>query len=67
MPQVFQPTIEAPSRDNTSAVVVLFHPEGDLLGRLMRVLPQVSRLTVLSNDGEGPMRLAGLDAARITH
>ena len=59
--------IEAPSRVNTAAVVVLFHPEGDLLGRLQRVLSQVTRLTVLSNDGHGPQRLAGLDTARLTH
>lgn len=67
MPEVSQPTLQAPSHYNTTAVVVLFHPEGDLLGRLKRVLPQVSRLTVLSNDGQGPQRLDGLDFARITY
>jgi len=67
MSNFVQNTLDAPSHDNTSAVVVLFYPEGDLLGRLKRVLPQVSRLIVLSNDGEGPQRLAGLDTTRITH
>ena len=67
MSLVYQPALQAPSHDNTSAVVVLFQPEGDLLGRLRRVLPQVSQLTVVSNDGQGPQRLAGLDFAHITH
>ena len=65
--QVIKADIEAPSHANTSAVVVLFHPEGDLLGRLKRVLSQVSRLIVVSNDGQGPQRLVGLDATLITH
>ena len=58
---------ETPSSSNTVAVVVLFHPEGDLVARLQRVLPQVSMLVAISNDGEGPASLAGLDASRLTY
>lgn len=55
-----------PSRANTMAAVVLFHPEGDLLSRLERVLGQVAGLVVVSNDGESAQRLAELDATRVT-
>ncbi len=67
MSRTTQPVIEAPSHTNAAAVVVLFHPEGDLVGRLQRVLPQVARLIVLSNDGQGSQRLSGLDLAHLTH
>ena len=58
---------EVPSSSNTAAVVVLFHPEGALVARLQRVQTQVAMLVVISNDGEGHTRLAGLDVARLTH
>jgi GT2 family glycosyltransferase len=58
---------EEPSQSNTAAVVVLFHPEGELVARLQRVMKQVAILLVISNDGEDHARLAGLDIARLTH
>jgi|GEM_PF-344944 len=58
---------EAPSTLNSAAVVVLFRPEGDLIGRLHRVLSQVAWLVVISNDGGTPDRLAGLDTSKVTH
>jgi GT2 family glycosyltransferase len=61
------PLAEAPSSSNTAAVVVLFQPEGELVTRLQRVLNQVSIMVVISNDGEGPARLAGLDVTRLTY
>jgi rhamnosyltransferase len=59
--------IDAPTWDNTAAVAVLFHPEGRLADRLERALVQVSRLVVISNDGQGPQRLAGLDTNRLIY
>jgi GT2 family glycosyltransferase len=56
-----------PSQSNTAAVVVLFHPEGELVARLQRVMTQVAMLIVISNDGESHARLSGLDVARLTH
>lgn len=58
---------ERPTRANTAAVVVLFHPEGDLLDRLRRVLAQVESLIVVANDAEGSARLDALDADRLTY
>ena len=61
------PTRQPPTRANTAAVVVLFHPEGDLTRRLRRVQDQVAWLTVVSNDGGAMDRLGALDADRLTH
>lgn len=59
--------LQAPTRANTGAVVVLFHPEGDFVGRLRRVQAQVGWLTVVSNDGGSLDRLAALDVCTLTH
>lgn len=58
---------QAPTRANTAAVVVLFHPEGDLTGRLLRVQAQVDWLIVVSNDGGTPDRLSALDPRTLIH
>jgi len=49
-----------PSPATAAAVVVLYHPDGDLCGRLRRLLGQVSLLIVIANDGGEEKRLAGL-------
>jgi rhamnosyltransferase len=67
MPAPSTLSLAAPTPANCAAVVVLFHPEGDLVGRLGRVLQQVARLAVVSNDGLGAGRLAGLDPAKVWH
>lgn len=56
-----------PNSSNTAGVVVLFHPEGDLIGRLRLVMSQVALLIIVSNDGIGAERLSALDASRYTH
>jgi len=51
----------------TAAVVVLYHPEGDLRERLQRALRQVARLIVIANDGLSDDRLIGLATANIRY
>jgi rhamnosyltransferase len=55
----------APSAISTWAVVVLHHPQGDLAGRLERVMDQVAGLVVVSNDGQLPADLPGRLGPRI--
>lgn len=50
-----------PQKDNTAAIVVLYHPEGDLLARLALVRGQVDILIIVANDGVGQERLSMLD------
>ena len=59
--------IESPSRATTAAVVVLFHPEGDLVGRLRRVITQVANLIVVANDGGDAGRLSELNVERLVY
>lgn len=63
----FRETPLAPSALNTVGAVVLFHPEGDLVTRMRRVLDQVDHLVLVSNDGATGERLSALNSARITH
>jgi rhamnosyltransferase len=58
--------LSEPTAANTLASVVLFHPEGDLISRLERVMNQVSHLVVVYNDGSDEQNLSRLDLTRIT-
>lgn len=58
---------QPPTRANTAAVIVLFQPEGDLTGRLVRVQNQVAWLIVVSNDGGQIDRLEALNTSMLTH
>ena len=46
-------------------MVVIYHPEGDLCGRLQRLQSQVALLIVIANDGGDENRLAGLNQSNI--
>jgi rhamnosyltransferase len=46
-----------PSPSTTAAVVVIYHPEGDLSGRLQRLIGQISLLVIIANDGGDEQRV----------
>jgi rhamnosyltransferase len=54
-----------PSPLNTAAVVVLYHPEGDLGGRLQRLIGQISLLVIIANDGGDGQRVAAALNGRV--
>lgn len=56
-----------PSPLNVGAVIVLFHPEGDLNTRLQRVIDQTSSIVIIANDGLGADRLGPLSFDRIEY
>jgi len=58
---------EAPKQVNTAAVVVLFHPEGDLIQRLECLIAQVSMLFIVVNDGLDAKRINTLNQKKIRY
>jgi rhamnosyltransferase len=61
------PATESPTSSNSAAVVVLFHPEGDLVGRLEHIACQVAILIIVANDSLDDRRLVHLDQKKIKY
>lgn len=59
--------LDAPSRINSAAVVVLFYPDEGLQERLERVIHQVSMLIIVANDGINVQRFKNLTCHAIYH
>lgn len=57
----------APTYENTSAVVVLFHPAEGFCVALRRVQDQVRQLVVVANDRGGSARLGEMDPLKLTY
>jgi len=63
-----------PRRENIAAVMVTYHPEGDLVGRVQRVLPQVQLVVVVDNSASrtiaallGELEAIGVGCVRNPH